>query len=167
MTLLNVLQFPDPNLKRVAEPIEEITDEIKTLAQDMLETMYQTHGIGLAATQVNTHKRLFVMDLSPSQNEPLIFINPEIIHYEGSVPSKEGCLSFPGVYTQIKRFTNITVEFLTLENKKETLQANELLGICIQHEIDHLNGITIYDHLSPLKKILLKRKLEKVRKEAL
>ncbi len=167
MALLNILQFPDPNLNKVAKPIEKVDEEIKTLAKNMLETMYEAQGIGLAATQVNVHKQLMIIDLSSDQSNPLIFINPKITHYEGTASGKEGCLSFPGIYASIKRFTNITVEFLNLEGKKETLIADELLGIAIQHELDHLNGITIYDRLSNLKKVLFKKKLEKARKSIL
>lgn len=167
MALLNILQFPDPNLKKVAQTIEVIDEEVKTLVDNMLETMYEAHGIGLAATQVNVQKQVFVLDISEEKNTPMVFINPKITEYTGSTKIQEGCLSFPGVYAHINRFTDITVEYLTLDNKKETLKTNELLAICIQHEIDHLNGITIYDHLSPLKKVMLKKKLDKARKKML
>lgn len=168
MTLLNILQYPDPRLKKIATPInlsDNTKNQIKELIANMLETMYQAKGIGLAATQIDQHIQLITIDLSPQANEPLYLINPKIIQQQYLIKSEEGCLSFPGIYAQVERFSEITVEFLDINNSTKILTAKDLLSICIQHEIDHLNGITFFDHLSPLKRLLLEKKLNKLRKK--
>jgi peptide deformylase len=133
----------------------------------MLDTLYETQGVGLAATQVNVAKRIMVIDVSEAQNEPLVFINPEIIAKKDIIDWEEGCLSFPGVYAKVKRAKEVEVSFMDLDGKQQTLVATELLGICIQHELDHLNGITFYDHLSRMKQELIRNKLEKMRRKSL
>lgn len=166
MSLLNILQYPDPRLKKIARPINisEIGSQtIKTIIADMFETMYQAKGIGLAATQVNLDIQLIVIDLSEQLNMPQCLINPSITSHQDTVISEEGCLSFPGVYAKVKRHKNITVEFLDQFAQKNIINADNLLSICIQHEIDHLRGITFFDHLSLLKKSLLEKKLKKLR----
>lgn len=168
MALLNILQFPDPRLKKIAEPVDVFDDSLLSLIHNMLETMYEAQGVGLAATQINVHKRLIVIDISPAQNQPLTLINPEIVTKLGPLEWDEGCLSFPGVYAKVKRFHDIEIEYRDDHGKLQHLTANGgLLSACIQHEIDHLDGITFFDHLSLLKRALLEKKLEKNRKRAL
>lgn len=168
MSLLNILQFPDPRLKKVAVPVDIFDHEITSLIANMLETMYEAQGVGLAATQVNVHKRVIVLDISNQQNQPLALINPEIVTKLGPLEWDEGCLSFPGVYAKVKRFHDIEIKYRDPNGKLQNLRANGgLLSACIQHEIDHLNGITFFDHLSLLKRELLEKKLEKNRKRAL
>jgi peptide deformylase len=167
MTLMNILQFPDPRLKLIAKKVEEVTPEIKEICASILETMYETNGVGLAAIQVNLQKRIIAVDISDLQNQGLILINPEIIQHEGEIEWEEGCLSFPGVFAKVKRYQAITVKYLDIHGVENIIEATELFGVCIQHEIDHLNGITFYDHLSNAKKVLLKNKLTKLRKKAL
>ena len=166
MALLNILQFPDPRLKNKAVPVEKFDDAIKVLIDNMFETMYETQGIGLAAIQVNVQQRIIVIDASHGGNQPLVLINPEIIDQQNIVESEEGCLSFPGVYAKVKRAKTLEVKYWDREGKEKSIKAEDLLSFCIQHEIDHLNGITFYDHLSPLKKDLLSKKLTKLRKMA-
>ncbi len=168
MPLLNILQFPDPRLKNIAAPVEHFDAELATLIDNMLETMYETRGIGLASIQVNVPKRVIVIDASDNENEPRHFVNPEIIAKRGVIEWEEGCLSFPGVYAKIKRAKEIDVKYVDKHGKpQELLNATGLLGVCIQHEIDHLDGITFYDHLSSLKKELLRKKLDKIRRRSL
>ena len=167
MGLLNILQFPDPRLKRVAEEVREFDQSLFKLIDDMFETMYETQGVGLAATQVNDHRRVITMDVTHENTQPIYLINPEIIHKENLSESEEGCLSFPGVYAKVKRAKKIRVKFLDKHQKVHELEAEGLLAVCIQHETDHLHGITFYDHLSPLKKELLRKKLKKMRDRAL
>lgn len=161
MAILDVLQFPDERLRTVAKPIDEVNSEIKQLVADMFETMREEKGIGLAATQVNKHVRLVVMDVSEEQNEPRVFINPEIVNKEGSTISEEGCLSVPGNYAKVDRAEKVTVKALDGEGKPYELEADGLLAICIQHELDHLNGKLFVDYLSPLKRQRIRKKLEK------
>ena len=161
MALLNILTLPDSRLKTVAKPIEQITDDIKKLANDMLETMYAAPGIGLAATQVNQHIQLVVMDISEEKNEPKVFVNPRITERNGEQIHEEGCLSVPGIYADVKRADEITVEFLDLDGKQHSLTTGGLLAVCIQHEIDHLKGIVFLDHLSVLKRKMALKKLAK------
>lgn len=161
MAVLPVLQFPNPNLKKKAIPIETIDSTTKGLAEDMLETMYREGGIGLAATQVDQHKRLIVMDLSEDKNQPKVMINPEIISSEGSEEREEGCLSVPGYYEIIRRAEKISCSYLNLEGEKLQIDADGLLAVCIQHEIDHLNGRLFIDYLSALKRQLLQKKIRK------
>jgi peptide deformylase len=161
MAILDVLQFPDERLRTVAKPIDEVNSEIKQLVADMFETMREEKGIGLAATQVNRHVRLVVMDVSEEQNEPRVFINPEIVNKEGSTISEEGCLSVPGNYAKVDRAEKVTVKALDGEGESYELEADGLLAICIQHELDHLDGKLFVDYLSPLKRQRIRKKLEK------
>lgn len=167
MAILTVLHFPDPNLRKIAKPVETIDAAIRQLAQDMLETMYEERGIGLAATQVNVQKRLIVMDLSDERNAPLILVNPEITTTEGSEESQEGCLSVPGFYEKVQRPKKISYRYLDLDGRTVDGEADGLLSVCIQHEIDHLDGILFIDYLSPLKRQMLQKKIKKQEKQSL
>jgi peptide deformylase len=164
MALLDVLHFPDPRLRKKALPVESIDDAIKTLAADMLETMYKEGGIGLAATQVNVRKRVVVIDLSEQRNEPMYLINPEIISTEGVEQMQEGCLSVPDYFDVVERAEKVCFRYLDLEGEVQEVNAGGLLAVCIQHEIDHLNGKLFIDYLSPLKRQRLRKKLEKQEK---
>lgn len=159
---MNILTLPDPKLKIVAEPITDITAGVKQLAADMLETMYAAPGIGLAATQVDQHLQLIVIDISEDKNEPLVLINPEIIEKAGVQTHEEGCLSVPGIYAKVKRADEIVVRYLDLNGKQLELSATGLLAVCVQHELDHLKGIVFLDHLSILKRKLAIKKLAKL-----
>jgi peptide deformylase len=161
MAILDVLSFPDERLRTVAKPVEEVNDEIKQLVSDMFETMKDENGIGLAATQVNRHVQVVVMDVSEDQDEPRVFINPEIIRKDGSTISEEGCLSVPGNYAKVERAEAITVKALDQNGESFELDAEGLLAICIQHELDHLKGKLFIDYLSPLKRQRIRKKLEK------
>ena len=161
MAILDVLSFPDERLRTVAKPVEEVNDEIRQLVSDMFETMKDENGIGLAATQVNRHVQVVVMDVSEDQNEPRVFINPEIIRKDGSTISEEGCLSVPGNYAKVERAEAITVKALDQNGESFELDAEGLLAICIQHELDHLKGKLFIDYLSPLKRQRIRKKLEK------
>lgn len=161
MSQLNILTLPDSRLKTIAEPITEINDTVKQLASDMLETMYAAPGIGLAATQVDQHIQLVVIDVSEEKNQPMVLINPEIVERAGLQTHEEGCLSVPGIYAKVKRADQIMVKYLDLEGQQHELAAEDLLAVCIQHEVDHLKGIVFLDHLSMLKKRLALKKLEK------
>ena len=161
MAILDVLSFPDERLRTVAKPVEEVNDEIKQLVSDMFETMKDENGIGLAATQVTRHVQVVVMDVSEDQNEPRVFINPEIIRKDGSTISEEGCLSVPGNYAKVERAESITVKALDQNGESFELDAEGLLAICIQHELDHLKGKLFIDYLSPLKRQRIRKKLEK------
>ena len=164
MALLQILEYPDPRLRTVAEPVTEVDDEIRRLIADMLETMYAAPGIGLAATQVNFHRRLLVIDISEDRSEPLCLINPEILEADGKSANDEGCLSVPEVYESVERAERILVRALDREGQELELEAEGLLAVCIQHEMDHLNGKLFVDYLSPLKRQRLKKKLLKARK---
>ena len=164
MALLDVLHFPDPRLRKKALPVDAIDDSIKSLATDMLETMYQEGGIGLAATQVNVRKRVVVIDLSEQRNEPMSLINPEIISTEGVEQMQEGCLSVPDYYDLVERAEKVRFRYQNLEGKVVEVDTDGLLAVCIQHEIDHLNGKLFIDYLSPLKRQRLRKKLEKQEK---
>lgn len=166
MPLLNILQFPDPRLKLQSKPVTEITPQIQALVSDMFETLYSApNNVGLAAIQVNVPQQIIVIDVSDDRTQPLCLINPEIISQQGKLVWEEGCLSFPGVYAKVERAREIELSYLDQHNHPHTLIATDLLGVCIQHEIDHLNGIHFYDHLSPLKQHMVKKKLEKIRKK--
>lgn len=168
MALLNILQFPHSRLKKVAEPIDTFDQELALLVNNMFETLYEERGVGLAATQVNVHKRVIVIDASQLRNEPFCLVNPEILASRGTVEYEEGCLSFHGVYAKVKRAKEFDLKYRDHEGRLHQITVGEgLLGNCIQHEIDHLNGITFYDHLSSLKQTLLRSKLEKLRKKTL
>ncbi len=162
MALLNILKFPDPRLRKKAKPIQEVTPEIRQLADDMLETMYAAPGIGLAATQVDVQKQLIVMDLTEEKNNPLVFINPKIeVIGEGFEEMDEGCLSVPGFYETVQRPDHVIIHALDKNGQPFQLEDESLLAVCIQHEIDHLNGKLFIDYLSPLKRQRIRKKLEK------
>ncbi|MFA7291294.1 MAG: peptide deformylase [Rhodocyclaceae bacterium] len=161
MPLLPILRFPDPRLRKVAAPVTNIDDSIRRLAADMAETMYEAPGIGLAATQVDRHIQLIVIDISEERNAPLTLINPEILADEGLQVGEEGCLSVPGIYDKVERADKVTVRYLDLSGKTQTLEADGLLAVCIQHEMDHLQGTVFVDHLSQLKQVRIKSKLAK------
>lgn len=156
MTILNILKYPHINLKKKTEKIEIINEKIKNIAYDMIETMIYNNGIGLAAPQININKQLIVLTLN-EKIKPLILINPIIVNKKGTTINTEGCLSFPDIFVKIKRNKIIKVIFLDLNGKKNLLTADNLLSVCLQHEIDHLNGITLYDKMSALKKKLIKK----------
>lgn len=161
MALLPILQYPDERLNIVAQPVAEVDDRIRTLIRDMFETMYEAHGIGLAATQVDVHERVVVMDLSEDRSEPRVFVNPIITHKDGVTTYEEGCLSVPGIYDTVTRAERVTVEALNENGEPFALDADGLLAICIQHEIDHLNGKVFVEYLSQLKQNRIKTKLKK------
>ena len=167
MSLLNILHFPDPRLRQKAEPVAEVNDEIRTLVDDMFETMYDAPGIGLAAVQVNVLKRVITIDLSEEKNEPRCFINPEIIASSGDEKMEEGCLSVPGIYEPVIRAKEITVRFLDRDGQQQELNADGLLAVCIQHEMDHLDGKLFVDYLSEMKRNRIRKKMEKVRQHTL
>jgi len=148
-------------LRKVAAPVTNIDDSIRRLAADMAETMYEAPGIGLAATQVDRHIQLIVIDISEERNAPLTLINPEILADEGLQVGEEGCLSVPGIYDKVERADKVTVRYLDLSGKTQTLEADGLLAVCIQHEMDHLQGTVFVDHLSQLKQVRIKSKLAK------
>jgi peptide deformylase len=168
MALLNILQFPDARLKKLAAPVEHFDKELSTFIDNLFETLYEIEGgVGLAAVQVNEARRVLVIDISPKQNQPLCLINPEIIARHGTTESEEGCLSFPGIYAKVQRAKEIEVTYRDREGNAHQLKSDGFLSICIQHEIDHLDGITFYDHLAPVKQHMLRKKLGKVRRNAL
>jgi len=161
MALLPILRYPDPRLKKVAQPVDQIDDSIRQLAADMAETMYEAPGIGLAATQVNVHKQVVVIDTSEDKSDLRVFINPRLDKTSGCHVGEEGCLSVPGIYEKVERAESVTVRYLDLDGKQQSLRADGLLAVCIQHEIDHLNGMVFVDHLSQLKQGRIKSKLAK------
>ncbi|WP_166422446.1 peptide deformylase [Paraglaciecola sp. 20A4] len=161
MAILDVLQFPDERLRTVAKPVETIDSTIKALVSDMLDTMKDENGIGLAATQVDVHQRVVVIDVSEKQDTPQVFINAEITHMDGITVSEEGCLSVPNNYAKVERAEKVTVNALNEHGDEFTLEADGLLAICIQHELDHLKGKLFVDYLSPLKRQRIRTKLEK------
>lgn len=165
MALLTILNYPDPRLHTVAKPVLEVNAEIRRLVDDMAQTMYAAPGIGLAATQVNQHVQLIVIDTSKEQNNLQVFINPQIIAKSGEKEYEEGCLSVPGVYETVTRADKVTVEALDKQGKKFTLEAEGLLSVCIQHEIDHLLGKVFVEYLSPLKRTRIKTKMLKHARE--
>ena len=166
MAKLKILEFPDPRLTTVAKTVETFDDSLKRLADDMLETMYAAHGIGLAATQVNVHKRLLVLDISESQDQPRVYINPEIVDRLGDQVQEEGCLSVPGIYANVKRAENITLKAFDVNGEAFEERLEGLHAVCVQHEMDHLVGRLFVDYLSPLKRNMVRKKLEKQRKAA-
>ena len=163
--ILEILKYPDKRLRTVAKPVENVNSEIKKQVKDMFETMYDAPGIGLAATQVNFHQRLIVVDVSEECNEPICLINPEIIEKNGEIEWEEGCLSVPNYYESVKRANEIKVSALNELGQSFEIEASEMLAVCIQHEMDHLNGILFVDHLSKLKQKRLKKKSEKQTKK--
>ena len=159
MAKLTILEFPDPRLRTRAIPVETVDDELNTLIDDMFETMYAAPGIGLAATQVDVHKRLLVVDVSSDNSEPNALINPEIIELDGEIMTEEGCLSVPGYYEEVKRAEHIRVRFLDRKGEETELDAEGLLAVCIQHEIDHLDGKLFVDYLSEAKRQRIRKRL--------
>ncbi|MCE5393137.1 MAG: peptide deformylase [Acidithiobacillus sp.] len=165
MALLQIVEYPDPRLKNLAQPVSRIDREIQKLADDMAETMYDAPGIGLAAPQVAAAHRVIVVDISENRNELLTLVNPEIIASSGEEEMKEGCLSVPGVLETVRRAERVKVRAQDLLGRTLELEADGLLAVCLQHEIDHLNGILFVDHLSRLKQGLIRRKSEKRRRD--
>ena len=165
MALLEILHFPDPRLRKKAVPISSVTDDIRRLADDMLETMYAAPGIGLAANQVNVQKRILVIDISEDKNEPQIFINPEVISSQGVREYEEGCLSVPEAYEMVSRANTVCVKALNRDGEPFELEADDLLATCLQHEIDHLDGKLFVDYISNLKRQRIRKRLEKQQKE--
>lgn len=161
MALLPILRFPDARLKKIAAPVTSFDDALRRLAEDMAETMYEAPGIGLAATQIDVHQQLIVIDVSETRDQFQVFVNPELISSEGEQIGEEGCLSIPGVYEKVKRAERVVVRYFDLEGREQTLAADGLLAVCIQHEIDHLKGILFIERLSPLKFNRIKAKLAK------
>ena len=164
--LLNILEFPDPRLRKVASPVAAVTPDVVKLVRDMAETMYAAPGIGLAATQVDVHKRIVVMDLSETKDQLRVFINPEIVASDGVVETEEGCLSVPGYYDDVTRAARVRVRALNEHGEPFELEAEGLLAVCIQHELDHLVGKVFVDHLSPLKRARLAAKARKKQRMA-
>ncbi|MDR1934921.1 MAG: peptide deformylase [Candidatus Accumulibacter sp.] len=161
MSLLPILRFPDPRLKKKAAPVRSIDESIIRLARDMAETMYEAPGIGLAATQVDVHQRVIVIDVSETRDQPLSLVNPEIVDSQGQQVCEEGCLSVPGIYDKVARAENVVVRYLDLEGEEKTIEADGLLAVCLQHEIEHLDGKIFVEHLSQLKQMRIKAKLAK------
>jgi peptide deformylase len=166
MAKLNILEFPDPRLKTRAADVTEFDPALKKLIEDMTETMYAARGIGLAATQVDVHKRLLVMDVSENQDQPRVYINPELVTTSGEQVHEEGCLSVPGVYADVKRAEFVTVRARDADGNSFEEKLDGLHAVCLQHEMDHLVGRLFVDYLSPLKKRMVRKKLEKQRKLA-
>lgn len=167
MSTLNILHFPDTKLRQKAVPVVEVDDEIRTLVDDMFETMYAAPGIGLAAVQVNVLKRVITIDISEEKDQPNCFINPQIIASSGEEELEEGCLSVPGIYENVTRAEKITVQYLDRDGKSVELEADGLLAVCIQHEIDHLDGKLFVDYLSEMKRNRIRKKMEKLRQHTL
>ncbi len=161
MALLPILRYPDPRLRKVAAPIERVDDAVRGLAADMAETMYAAPGIGLAATQVDVHRQLVVIDASEDRSQLLTLINPRILSAEGEQTGEEGCLSVPGIYDKVVRFERVTVEALDLRGERFEFDAHGVLAVCIQHEIDHLHGKVFVEYLSRLKQTRIRLKLAK------
>ena len=166
MAVLNILEFPDPRLRTKAQPVAEVNDSLRDLIDDMLETMYAAPGIGLAATQVDVHQRLLVIDVSEDHSEPLVFINPEVTVLDPELGEyDEGCLSVPGFYETVNRPRRISVTALGRDGQPFTRELEGLLAICLQHEIDHLDGKLFVDYISPLKRQRIRKKLEKAQRQ--
>jgi len=167
MAILNILHYPDPRLHTVASPVESIDDRIRTLARNMAETMYAAPGIGLAATQVNVHKQVIVLDVSENRDKLSVLINPLILASSGTEEREEGCLSVPGIYETVRRAEFVTVRAQNLDGETLTLEADGLLAVCIQHEIDHLQGRVFVEYLSQLKQTRIRNKLKKLQRETM
>jgi peptide deformylase len=166
MSVLSILEFPDPRLRTRAEPVTVFDAKLKQFVADMFETMYAANGVGLAATQVNVHQRVLVADMSEGRTEPLALINAQILEKEGSQVYQEGCLSFPGLYADVTRALKVKVKAQDAAGNEIVVDAEGPLAVCIQHEIDHLDGKVFVDYLSPLKRGMLLKRLEKARKQA-
>lgn len=167
MTLLKILQYPDSRLHTVAKPVTEVNNEIRQLASDMAETMYAAPGIGLAATQVDRHIRMIVIDISEEKNALMVFINPEILEKDGETVCEEGCLSVPGIYEKVTRAEHIRIRAQNVDGQPFEMEATGLLAICLQHEIDHLEGRVFVEYLSRLKQGRIKSKLAKQQRETM
>ena len=165
MAKLKILEFPDPRLRKKALPIEHVDDAHRRLIDDMFETMYAAPGIGLAATQVDVHRRLLVADVSQEKDAPLVLINPEIVARDGSEVTEEGCLSVPGYYEDVERAEHIRVRFLDRDGAEQELECAGLLAVCVQHEIDHLDGKLFVDYLSEVKRQRIRKRLQKDRRQ--
>jgi peptide deformylase len=165
MTKLAILEYPDPRLRKTAKRVESVDDAVRQLVADLLETMYAAKGVGLAATQVDVHRRVIVLDVSEERNQSMVFINPELLKAEGRGPGEEGCLSVPDVFDKVQRATHIRVRALGSDGEPFEMDADGLLAVCIQHEMDHLEGKLFVDYLSELKRQLIRRRLEKERKQ--
>lgn len=166
MSVLSILEFPDPRLRTRAAPVSMFDAALKQLVADMFETMYTANGVGLAATQVNVHQRVLVADMSEERDQPLALINAQILEKEGAQVYQEGCLSFPGLYADVTRALKVKVKAQDADGKEIIVEAEGPLAVCIQHEIDHLDGKVFVDHLSSLKRALLLKRLDKQRKQA-
>ena len=167
MSLLKILHYPDPKLRRRAEAVTAVDDGIRRIVADMLETMYAAPGIGLAATQVDVLQRIIVIDISEDKSAPWVLINPEILSGEGEIKMEEGCLSVPSIYEPVKRFSHIRFRALDRDGKAYEAEASDLLAVCVQHEIDHLDGKLFVDYLSEMKRQRIKRKMEKHLRETM
>ncbi len=167
MAILHILRYPDPRLRNKAAPVARVDDEIRRLIDDMLETMYQAPGIGLAAPQVEVSKRVIVLDVSEQRNQPLALINPEIVAQEGRETMDEGCLSVPGIYEPVERAQRVRVKALDRDGRPFEMEADGLLGVCIQHEIDHLEGRLFVDYLTEMKRRRIRKKMEKLRRHTM
>jgi peptide deformylase len=165
MALRTILEFPDPRLRTRAQPVTAFDAELGRVIDDMLETMYAAPGIGLAATQIDVHRRLIVIDISPEHDQPLVLINPEILSREGEASGEEGCLSVPGIFDEVKRAAKVRVRAQDREGQVFERDYEDLLAVCVQHEMDHIDGKLFVDHLSQLKRERIRKKLEKERKE--
>ena len=166
MALLNILCYPDPRLHKVAKPVTEFDDKLRALVADMLETMYESQGVGLAATQVDVHQRLVVMDTTDGRNQPTVLVNPEITWFsEERVKGEEGCLSVPGIYDGVERAVAVKVKAADEHGKVRELSAEGLMAVCVQHELDHLMGKVFVEYLSPLKRNRIKTKMLKAQRE--
>jgi peptide deformylase len=166
MALLNILCYPDPRLHKVAKPVTEFDDKLRALVADMLETMYESQGVGLAATQVDVHQRLVVMDTTDERNQPTVLVNPEITWFsEERVKGEEGCLSVPGIYDGVERAVAVKVKAADEHGKVRELSAEGLMAVCVQHELDHLMGKVFVEYLSPLKRNRIKTKMLKAQRE--
>ncbi|MBY0271700.1 MAG: peptide deformylase [Burkholderiales bacterium] len=167
MALLPILHYPDPRLHKVAAPVKRVDDKIRKLIKDMADTMYAAPGIGLAATQVDVHLRIIVIDISETRDQLQVFINPEIIHAEGEAECEEGCLSVPGIFEKVTRAAKVTVSALDEHGKERRLEAEGLLAVCVQHEMDHLVGRVFVEKLSRLKQQRITAKLLKQQRQAM
>ncbi len=166
MAIREIVEFPDPRLRTKAQPVVAFDAELRQLVADMFETMYDAPGIGLAATQIDVHRQLLVLDVSEEKNAPMVIINPRIVSSEGSQVYQEGCLSVPGIFADVERADRIRVEARDVDGKDVVIEADGLLAVCIQHEMDHLDGKLFVDYLSPLKRELVRKKLAKQRRNA-
>ena len=167
MAILNILHYPDPRLRTAAKPVSRVDDTVRQLLDDMLETMYKAPGIGLAATQVDVHKRIIVLDVSETKDQLMVLINPEILESSGEAECEEGCLSVPGVFDKVKRAERVRVAALDVNGDRFEFDASNVLAVCVQHEMDHLKGIVFVEYLSMLKQERIAKKMRKSERLAL